>query len=511
MTPRQQYDAAIAQLREDPNSLVHQHQAVLALARAGSLTFALQEYERYGLGQIKAHPDPQLLEDVISLQGRLYKDLYVTTSGPAAQEHALNAAQCYEAAFKATSGFYSAINSATMSWLGGVPSTIVTARARRVLELVDKSVQNGTENQTAVSDQYFAEATKAEALSLLGDDQAARQSLRRAWDCDPLGYMAQASTLKQFRMMSEKREKPIAWLDEFTPPKAMHFAGPIFQHDLSAPKVDDLTRRLTDCVQKNDIGFGFGALAAGSDILIAEALLNEGGQLHVVLPTNKANFVDQSVRPFGDPWVDRFEACWQAATSHFAFNPVETATFEDAIRFSSALAMGRALRHAENLSVTACQMIVAPSGEGVSITDRDAALWRQTGAPQFSLAFHKEAAPSSSPSPADLLKNVVCVSQGDGAADIDPISTLQSKLTTLWETLKTSGGRFGLHAALGEESLNIDIVQSLRESAFSDGIYVSEAAANLIALLAGDQYASGYIGETESGVPSFVLRTKGAA
>lgn len=67
------------------------------------------------------------------------------------------------------------------------------------------------------------------------------------------------------------------------------------------------------------------------------------------------------------------------------------------------------------------------------------------------------------------------------------------------------------HATLGEESSNADIVQSLRDSAFSDGIYVSEAAANLIALLAGDQYASGYIGETESGVPSFVLRTKGAA
>ena len=59
-----------------------------------------------------------------------------------------------------------------------------------------------------------------------------------------------------------------------------------------------------------DIGFAFGALACGADLLIAEAALARGVELHVVLPFEEEDFLAQSVRPGRRPgWEARYRAC----------------------------------------------------------------------------------------------------------------------------------------------------------------------------------------------------------
>ena len=69
------YEAGIAALKSRPTDIDLQHQIVLALARAGALDFAISEYERFSLAAVRGH------EDIMALNGRLSKDLYLRSSG----------------------------------------------------------------------------------------------------------------------------------------------------------------------------------------------------------------------------------------------------------------------------------------------------------------------------------------------------------------------------------------------------------------------------------------------
>jgi len=354
--PLATYEAAIQALEtaDSQSAPEFQHQAVLALTRAGSLDFALSEYHRYGLGEIRHH------EDIMGLGGRLYKDLYLANTGEGAREFARLSAEKYEDAYQDTHGYYSGINAATMSLLGGIPNDIVEMRARRILE-----------NLPAVSDApdeevYFTEATRAEAYILLGDIERAQASLRTALDFDPLNYTAHASTLKQFRMIARSIGADWPWLTEFDPPRAMHFAGHIFGLDdemtsapvLSKAQEEDLCGEISNLVQEHDIGFAYGALAAGADILVAETILEEGGELHVVLPTSKDMFLQTSVTPFGASWTARFEHCLQRATTVNIHHGSEDGPKSLQRQRASLIAMGDAIRKSEELAVEAVQILI---------------------------------------------------------------------------------------------------------------------------------------------------------
>jgi len=197
----QNYEAGVAALKDRPNDRQLQHQIVLALARAGALTFAISEYDRFGLSAVTDD------EDIMALNGRLSKDLYLRSSG---QVHA-------------------------------------------------------------------------------------------AIDFDPLNYAAHASTLKQFMMIATKRGDDLGWLSEFRPPRPLHYAGHI-RLNLTESEEADMRITISDALQQKDVGFGFGALAAGGDILFAEALLEQGAELHLVLPCEPDLFKRESVMPFGEEW-----------------------------------------------------------------------------------------------------------------------------------------------------------------------------------------------------------------
>lgn len=61
---------------------------------------------------------------------------------------------------------------------------------------------------------------------------------------------------------------------------------------------------------------GVCSLANGADILFAEAVLNHGGELHVILPICVEDFVNESVIPAAGPsWLPRFESVRRRATT----------------------------------------------------------------------------------------------------------------------------------------------------------------------------------------------------
>ena len=359
------YESALLSLESDPNNSKLQSKAVLALARMGSLNFALKEYRRYRLDKIRHH------EDIMALGGRLSKDFFLASSGAKALEHARDSAAQYEAAFQDTKGFYSGINSATMAFLSDMPWDIVKARVDSTLNLLPPPQDLTPENH------YFIEATRAECLLLLGDIEASQHALRKAVNFDPLNYTAHASTLKQFRLILDKRDADQRWLDPFKPPHAAHYAGHIWPHADNASQ--DLPTQISDMIQRHDIGFGYGALAAGSDILIAEALLAEGAELNLILPTNIDHFIAQSVQPFGDDWLPRFHNCLEQAHSLTCLSTLETESHQGYNILAARMAMGQAILRGKTLNTPATQLLIHDPKRTESLTSHHKTDWDDTG------------------------------------------------------------------------------------------------------------------------------------
>ena len=509
LSPLASYEAAIAALATsgDGDGLGHKHKAVLALTRANSLDFALSEYQRYGLNKIRHH------EDVMALGGRLFKDLYRSSSGQAARDNALQSAEKYEEAFKDTKGFYSGINAATMFLLGGVPEDMVKTRAENVLKILPQ-----TEDLDAEA-LYYVEATRAEVYVLLEDYDAAQAAMRRAWDHDPLNFVAQASTLKQFRMIAAHRGKAYDWLTDYTPPKTVHYAGHIFgilgESDYGFPvlapaDVEALRSNISDTIQENDIGFGYGALAAGSDILIAETLLEEGCQLHVTLPVPEKIFIEGSVKPFGESWASRFEACINAA--HSVRIATQFTDWPDAYvdKCAGIISMGEAIRQAQALSVDAGQLLIWDGVAGEMGTAGDAQKWQQSGRPQYVIdyPYKRQSKPHVTKEP--QYRSVVTLTTSE-KAEAKGLPTLDKALMEAAQYRdKTPDIRQGLdHELLPNGDRPSDLSERLCAAALPGSILLSELAANAVTVNQSDGFETDFMGTLETGERIFALRAVG--
>src|SRR5271154_828039 len=130
-----------------------------------------------------------------------------------------------------------------------------------------------------------------------------------------------------------------------------------------------------------NVGFAYGSLPAGADILFSEALLARGANLPLVLPFNRREFIGVSVRPSGADWVGRFARCpGKAATVHYATRDRYLGD-DQLFTYCSQLAMGLALLRAGHLATEAEQVAVwdgeAPTGPAGTAVD--VANWRHGG------------------------------------------------------------------------------------------------------------------------------------
>lgn len=346
--------------------------AVLCLARSGATDFARMEYARWRLGE-----DPGDVETA-ALGARLLKDVALASDGPRRRAFARASAARYAAVHARHGGRYSAINSATMSLLAGE-----FLRARRLAEHVLALPMRRRGGESA----YYDLASRAEALVLLGRAEAAADAMQRAIANAPHSYPAHASTVRQLDLVLRETGADRVWLDSFRPPAVAHYTGRIFaSSDSPSRQHQALEAAMRRLLTSKRIGVGFGSLAAGADILWAEALLARGADLHVVLPTSTASFIATSVLPFGTAWGRRFEACLAAARSvRLAIKDPYTGD-DQVFAYSSRFAIGCAVLRAEALATDAVQIVAtgdaAREGSGV---DSDLAYWAQTGRPQHSL------------------------------------------------------------------------------------------------------------------------------
>jgi hypothetical protein len=342
---------------------------IIAFARAGALSQAWRLFRAAGFDHVTDDPA------VLALRGRLLKDEALATSGLQQRSFYKKAADSYARAADLNGNTYPLINAATLSLLAGKPRK-ARSLARSVLD------RHGEDAETP----YWREATRAEALLLLEKANDARNAFALAVSKAPQAYEDHASTLRQLGLILNALRLDKSWLDKFRPPRCLHFAGPL---TLAPGEEKSLGREIRTILGNERTGFGFGALAAGTDILIAEALLEAGAELHVVLPSSAASFRESSVTKYGRRWGSRFdEVLWAAATLRTPAEP-EIVPFALAIRLAAEVAMGRAAMQAATLQTEALQLVVLAKETG---PERDgsasawmSAKWRKSGRRNFVL------------------------------------------------------------------------------------------------------------------------------
>jgi tetratricopeptide (TPR) repeat protein len=319
--------------------------SIIALSRAGATGLALRHFDASGLGGAR-EPGAR------SLKGRLLKDLARMAAGGERRRLYREASAAYRQSAELAPATYPLINAASLSLLAG-DGAEAAALAQQVLDHIEA---NPDEPETP----YWRVATRAEALLLLGRHDEARAAFAEAIALAPEAWEDHASTLRQFALVLEAQAADAAWLEPHRPPRSIHFGGHM-SFDARVSRREHLDEKIAAVLSEEKVGFGYGALAAGADIIVAEALLARGAELHAVLPGGAEAFASVSVDPFGKPWRKRFDALLGRAATVRAVRPVGAAPDPVTIALADEIAMGAAAMNARRLESRALQLFVVDS------------------------------------------------------------------------------------------------------------------------------------------------------
>lgn len=389
------YDAAQQVVDGDPDDLEARFVVALALARAGSTEHAERAVEDLARRiESTGAASARLREDADALVARLAKDRALAESGSRRQELAALAADLYERAAERSGGIFPYINAATLRVLAG--------DTERASVLAEKTLGLLAANPTpAGEDAYWHLATQAEAALVLGDVAGAEAALDRAAAAGANDVAARAVTRRQLRFLCEARGIDEAILDVLAPSTVLHYCG----HRIDAPGAatrfpaaleGHVAAEIETFLNARRIGVAFGSLANGADILVAEALLERGVELNVVLPFDADEFDRVSVADGGPVWTERYRSCLdRAATVRCA---CDSAYLDDRELFGygARVAMGRVINRAVFLGVEAEQLAVwnGHARDHAAGTAHDVAAWQRTGRPTEIIPLEAPATPA---------------------------------------------------------------------------------------------------------------------
>lgn len=393
------YDHAERALADFPDDLTLRYTAVLVLGRSGATFRARSRYNAFKLGEaIRGPVNSALKVDIAALDARIAKDEALAAAGPSRRRLLGAAAERYERIFRETGASYPGINAATL-WLLCGKQARSESLAREVMRICAAA------GQGRGLDSYFTRATEAEAALILGELEVARGALGQAALNHRGDLSALANTRRQLKLICAARAISTVILAPLSAPSVIHYAGHVIGPRFPESEEVRVRKLISESMERLKVGFGYGSLAAGSDILFAEALLERDAELHVTIPVAKPEFKRISVAPSGARWLGRFEACLSASkTVTFATND-EYLGDEAVFGYADRIAMGLALLRARFLDAAVHQIAVwdgAPpnhnSDDGAG-TATSVAFWLKRNLP------HEVINPRPGPQPTSVRKS----------------------------------------------------------------------------------------------------------
>ncbi len=321
---------------------------------------------------------PTLVEDIAAIEARARKEMAFAADGAGSrQNYAAISARLYETVFTATGGTYAGINAAMMAAIAGHAKRSA-ALARKVLAALGTAPQG-----------YWPNATLGEAHLLLGEDKAALAAFASAAREHDASDGKRSSTRLQVRRLGAHADVPVdAIMDTLPVGGVAVYAGRSFvglDQDAQAKLEEALRPRIAAALDAEGIRYVYGSLASGADILIAEAALAAGCDLHVVLPFPVERFVETAVA-VGDGaerWGERFRICLNRSTSLvFAVDfPAPKRALDAHFHRGFRLAAGLALLHADALTAHGVMLAAFDGGTEINQTGIAEAMraWRAAG------------------------------------------------------------------------------------------------------------------------------------
>ncbi|HET9428215.1 MAG TPA: adenylate/guanylate cyclase domain-containing protein [Allosphingosinicella sp.] len=359
------YDLTASAAGEEESSALR-HLQILALARMGDTERAREMFDSHGLAK---SPDPHHR----AVGARLLKDRALAL--PPGQERLAalsDAFEAYHSIYLKSNDSFPGINAATLAFLGD-RSERAEALARAVL--TDPAVAEGVD--------YYRAATRAEALLILGRIDDASRALRAPIIGDSHDHGARSTTRRQLAMIATgldlSESEQDALLEPLMAPKVAHYCGHMFAADADAEA--RIRADIDAILAEEKVGFAYGSLASGADLLFAEAVLDRGIELHAVLPFEEEDFLAQSVVPGGKSWITRYRSCVQRAAGLTHASEMEYFGDPAQYGYASRIAMGLARLRAAHLGADAVQIAVwdGKASSGPAGTGADVAAWRDSG------------------------------------------------------------------------------------------------------------------------------------
>jgi adenylate cyclase len=312
-------------------SLRTKHLSVLSLARSGATDLAIRRYNELELHNLADTARPAHLKTSIrALWARLLKDKALSSDGDRRSDLLSGAADAYEKVFRSDRSSYPAVNAATLKLLAGDIAAARKLADSALRALARERTQNG----------FWGAVTSAEARLVLSDVSGASGDLARAAKLARSDYSSIAVSRRQLLLVCESLKIAPDVLSALSLPSVIQFCGHEAGERIRSNKMQIVRSAIREALARLNVGFGFGALSAGSDILFAEELLRRGAELHVVLPFEITEFERISVSTAGGDWSERFAECIARAKSVY-FATSDSATSDRSVYdYSTKLAIG---------------------------------------------------------------------------------------------------------------------------------------------------------------------------
>lgn len=318
-------------------------------------------------GTREAEREAQLVEDIAALNARLLKEqAFEARRAADRKKRAIASFNAYHGLYEHSRGYYPGVNAATMALIAG-NAEIARQIAAGLIDTLDADAED-----------YWPLATLAEALLIVGREDEAKQVLAKASVARGADDGAKASTILQFKRLGTVLDADVAALVSALKPRSVAvFSGHLFRgnelgEDAQQAIEADIRASAEPLLSEHNVGIVYGALAAGTDIILAETALASGAELDVVLPFSAERFVGTSVKigdPAGKPgkWEKRFRAVLetQGARSLTIMDPNDPVDrdLDGYFFYAFRYAAGCALQRAATLQ-TNCRLLVVADANG---------------------------------------------------------------------------------------------------------------------------------------------------
>ncbi len=233
------------------------------------------------------------------IMGSICKELFKKNQS---NPFAIRSRDTYLKNFLATQNYYTGINAASMSAMAGQ-----LGKSREIATQVISLIE-GKETD------FWALATLGEAHMLTKNKPKALEYFVQARKEAGKDWGKISSVHNQLWLLNHFLPVPNEVMKLFNPPGVVAFIGHMIDHPgrkeprFPAAIEKEVKEEITHAIRSLNVHIGYCSLACGGDILFAEAMAEQGGEVNIFLPFKKTDFVEVSVAFAGTTWVDRFQA-----------------------------------------------------------------------------------------------------------------------------------------------------------------------------------------------------------